>query len=219
MKKFQLEGSMRTDLGKKAAKAMRRKDLIPAVLYGGKESVNFTVAKEAVRKLVYSPEIFEVELMIDGKPHQAIMQELQFHPVSDDLLHLDFLEVVPGKPVVMDVPVILNGHAAGVRAGGKLALTTRTLRAKALIENMPEKVNIDVTDLELGKSIQVQDVKINNVQFLTAANAVVCAVNLTRAALSETNAAAPAAGESAAATPAATPAAAPAAAADKTAKK
>lgn len=208
MKKFQLEGTPRTDLGKKGTKAVRNQDMIPAVIYGseavelpftgkleeGEQLIeregrglitrSFQVSEEGVRKLVYSPEIFEVELTIAGKKYQSVMRELQFHPVSDKLLHMDFLEVVPNKPVVMEVPVQLTGHAVGVRAGGKMSLSMRKIRVKGMIENIPEKIVIDVTNLELGKTIQIKDVQVENLTLMNASNAVVCTVLVTRAAQS-----------------------------------
>ena len=122
MKTFQLEGQLRTELGKKAAKSLRQGDNIPAVLYGGNEVVHFTVSQESVRNLVYSPDIFAIDLTIGGKQVKAVLKDLQFHPVSDRILHLDFLQVEPSKPIVMEVPVVLTGHAEGVKAGGKLSL-------------------------------------------------------------------------------------------------
>ncbi|MGL4493145.1 MAG: 50S ribosomal protein L25, partial [Tannerellaceae bacterium] len=125
MKVFQLAGSLRTETGKKAAKAIRNNNSIPCIIYGGETVSQFTVEKEAVRKLIYSPEIFLVELTIDGKTCKAIMKDLQFHPVTDAVLHIDFLEVFEEKPIVIDVPVVLDGLAEGVKAGGKLSLEMR----------------------------------------------------------------------------------------------
>lgn len=182
MKSFKLEGKLRPELGKKASKALRGSDAIPAVLYGGKEVVHFTVTQESVRNLIYSPEIFVVELNIDGREYKAVLKELQFHPVTDAILHLDFLQVEAGKPVVVEVPVVLEGHAEGVRAGGKLALEMRKLKVKATYTEIPEKLYIDVTNLGLGKTIQVGALSFEGLEIMNAKNAVVCAVKLTRAA-------------------------------------
>ncbi len=182
MKSFKLEGVSRPDLGKKAAKAIRGTESIPAVLYGGEDVVHFTVSQEAVRNLIYSPEIFVVELSIDGKQVQAILKDIQFHPVTDAILHLDFLQVTQTKPVVVEVPVVLTGHAEGVRAGGKLALEMRKLKVKAIYTEIPEKLHIDVTTLGLGKTIQVGALHFDGLELMNAKNAVVCAVKLTRAA-------------------------------------
>ena len=187
MKTFQLEGKSREIAErsadqKRALKAMRKNSEIPAVLYGGENVVHFTVAANAVRNLVYTPEIYVVELTIDGVKRMAIMKELQFHPVSDALLHLDFLEVFPEKPIVMEVPVVLEGHAEGVKAGGKLQLQMRKLKVKAVYSEIPEKLVINVDNLGLGKTMQVGDIHFEGLEIMNAKNAVVCAVQLTRAA-------------------------------------
>ena len=187
MKTFQLEGKSR-EIAERSAdqtrslKAMRKNNEIPAVLYGGENVVHFTVAANAVRNLVYTPEIYVVELTIDGVKRMAIMKELQFHPVSDALLHLDFLEVFPEKPIVMEVPVVLEGHAEGVKAGGKLQLQMRKLKVKAVYSEIPEKLVINVDNLGLGKTMQVGDIHFEGLEIMNAKNAVVCAVQLTRAA-------------------------------------
>jgi len=182
MKTFELKGTVRTDLGKKATKAERVVDNIPAVLYGGKENVHFTTTVSDVRKLVYSPEVFVVNLDIDGKKTKAIMKALQFHPVSDKVLHIDFLQLIEDKPVTVELPVKLEGLAEGVKAGGKLALEMRKLKVKGLYTQIPENIVIDVTELGLGKSIQVAKVSVDKLEILNAKNAVVAQVKLTRAA-------------------------------------
>ncbi|MGL5562781.1 MAG: 50S ribosomal protein L25/general stress protein Ctc [Tannerellaceae bacterium] len=182
MKSFQLTGSLRTETGKKAAKAIRNNSSIPCIIYGGETVTQFTVEKEAVRKLIYTPEIFLVELTIDGKTCKAIMKDLQFHPVTDAVLHIDFLEVFEEKPIVIDVPVVLDGLAEGVKAGGKLSLEMRKLRVKALYNNVPEQLHINIENLALGKTIQVGQVAFENLEVLSGKNNVICAVKLTRAA-------------------------------------
>ena len=182
MKTFQLAGQPRPDLGKKASKGLRAGDLIPAVLYGGNDVVHFTVSQEAVRNLVYSPDIFVIDLDIAGKKVKAVLKDLQFHPVTDAILHLDFLEVEAGKPIVMEVPVVLTGHAEGVKAGGKLSLEMRKLKVRAPYYEIPEQLFIDVTELGLGKTIQVGALSFDGLEITNAKNAVVCAVKLTRAA-------------------------------------
>lgn len=182
MKTFQLAGTKRTDLGKKASKAVRVEDSIPAVLYGGDQVVHFSVTQEAVRNLIYSPEIFAIDLSIDGQVVKAVLKDIQFHPVTDKILHLDFLQVNETKPVVIEVPVVLTGHAEGVKAGGKLSLEMRKLKVKAVYTEVPEKLFIDVTTLGLGKTIQVGALSFDGLELMNAKNAVVCAVKLTRAA-------------------------------------
>ncbi len=182
MKTFELKGEVRTDLGKKSSKAARVGESVPCVLYGGAENVHFTSAASDLRKLIYSPDVFVVELEVAGKKCNAIMKALQFHPVTDKVLHIDFLQVTETKPVVVEIPVKLEGLAEGVKAGGKLALEMRKLRVKGLYTNIPERIVIDVTSLGLGKSIQVGSVSVENLEILNAKNAVVAQVKLTRAA-------------------------------------
>lgn len=187
MKTFQLEGKSREVAAtsadqKRALKAIRKNNGIPAVLYGGEKVVHFTVTKDSVRNLVYSPEIFAVELTIDGQKTMAIVKDIQFQPVSDAILHMDFLEVSDQKPVVMEVPVVLEGHAEGVKAGGKLNLQMRKLKVKAVYTSIPEKLFINVDHLGLGKTMQVGALHFEGLELMNAKNAVVCAVQLTRAA-------------------------------------
>ncbi len=184
MKSYELKGVVRQELGKKATKAVRTSSSIPCVLYGLNENVHFTVEKSDVHKLIYTPEVYVVDLTVDGKKTTAIMQALQFHPVSDNVLHIDFLEVNKTKPVIMEIPVRLHGLAAGVKAGGKLSLQTRKLKVKGIYTDFPEVINVDVTKLVLGKTIQVGDLKLDKLQILNAKNAVVAQVKLTRAARS-----------------------------------
>lgn len=182
MKSFNLNGAVRADLGKKAAKAFRAEGNIPCELYGNGRNIHFTCKETDLRKLVYTPEIYIVELNIDGQACKAIIQELQFHPISDRVLHVDFLEIQENKPIVMQVPVRLEGLAAGVKAGGKLTLDMRKLRVRGLYNNMPEKLIINVEKLELGKTMQVKALQFDNLEILNAANAVVCSVRMTRGA-------------------------------------
>ena len=146
MKTFDLKGTVRTDLGKKATKAERTVDNVPCVLYGVAENVHFTTTVSEIRKLVYSPEVFVVNLEIGGKVTKAIMKALQFHPVTDKVLHMDFLAITEDKPVVVNLPVKLEGLAEGVKAGGKLALEMRNLKVKGLYTQIPENIVIDVTE-------------------------------------------------------------------------
>ena len=189
MKTIEIKGSVRTDIGKKATRELRKNNGVPCVLYGVKKDENglpvathFTVTVEGLRKLVYTPNIYLVNLDIDGTVVTAIMKDIQFHPVSDAILHVDFLQVEENKPVAMEVPVQLEGLAEGVRAGGKLALQIRKLKVKALYSAIPERLVIDVTPLGLGKTIKVGELSYEGLELMNAKDAVVCAVKLTRAA-------------------------------------
>ncbi|MBQ5818106.1 MAG: 50S ribosomal protein L25/general stress protein Ctc [Bacteroidaceae bacterium] len=188
MKTISVSGSSRTEVGKRATNALRKEGLVPCCLYGEKKDENgnpvataFSVPVEGLRKLIYTPDIFVVELTIDEKPVKAVMREIQFHPVKDNVLHVDFYEITDEKPIVMAVPVKLEGLAQGVRAGGKLVQLQRRLKVKALYTNIPEKLVIDVTALELGKSIKVGEVSFENLELVTPKEALVCAVKTTRA--------------------------------------
>ena len=189
MKSIEIKGSLRTDIGKKATRELRKNNGVPCVLYGVKKDENglpvathFFVPTEGLRKLVYTPNIYLVNLDIDGTVVTAIMKDLQFHPVTDAILHVDFLQVEENKAIAMEVPVQLEGLAEGVRAGGKLALQIRKLKVKALYNAIPERLVIDVTPLGLGKTIKVGELSYEGLELLNAKDAVVCAVKLTRAA-------------------------------------
>lgn len=207
MKTFQLSAEPRTNLGKKAAKTLRSQNLIPVVLNGGEiitlpysgtlregEKVveigngkglittDLTVTNDSVRKLIYTPDIFAIELTIHGEKRMAVLKDIQFHPVKDTILHMDLLEVKEEKPVTIEVPVKLEGHAEGVKAGGKLTLSMKKLRVKAPYTAIPERLVINVDHLGLGKSLQVGELNFEGLELMNAKNAVVCAVQLTRAA-------------------------------------
>ncbi len=187
MKSIDVKGTARNEFGKKGAKALRKQNLIPCNLYGVERDEKglpvakaFSVTFEEVRNLVYSPDIFSVNLTIDGNTVLAVMREIQFHPVKDNILHIDFYQVTPEKPIVMAVPVKLNGLAAGVKAGGKLEQILRRVKAKALYTAIPEKIEIDVTPLTIGKSFKVGDLKVDGIEFVSPKDAVICTVLSTR---------------------------------------
>ena len=207
MKTFQLTAEPRTDLGKKAAKQLRAEGKIPVVLNGGEIielphsgnlregekiveigngkgliTTDLTVTNDSVRNLVYTPDIFAIELDVHGEKRMAVLKDIQFHPVKDNILHIDLLEVSDKKPVAIEVPVKLEGHAEGVKAGGKLTLSMKKLRVKALYTEIPERLVINVDSLGLGKSLQVGELHFEGLELMNAKNAVVCAVQLTRAA-------------------------------------
>ncbi len=184
MKHFKLSATVRKadQLGKKATKGLRREGLVPVVLYGGSETQHLVVKADDINKLIYTPDIFLIELDVEGKLIKAVLKEVQFHPVSDKTLHADLYEVSEDKPIVMSVPVVLNGHAVGVRAGGKLVREKRNLRVRAVYDKIPENLVIDVTNLKLGKTIQVHELSFDGLELVDAPQAVVCAVKQTRAA-------------------------------------
>lgn len=187
MKTIDIKGTARTIAERssdqtRALKAIRKNNGVPCVLYGGGENVHFTVTAEGLRNLVYTPHIYVVNLNIDGKEVKAIMKDIQFHPVKDNILHVDFYQIDDKKPIVMMVPVQLEGLAEGVRAGGKLSLQLRKVKVKALYNAIPERLVVNVSNLALGKSIKVGELSYEGLEILTAKDAVVCSVKLTRAA-------------------------------------
>ncbi|OQA50370.1 MAG: 50S ribosomal protein L25 [Bacteroidetes bacterium ADurb.Bin302] len=182
MRVFELNGTPRTELGKKACKTMRKENLIPCVIYGGKENINFTVTQSAIRKLIYTPEIFEVKLTIGKQTMKAILKEVQYHSVSDNILHVDFIEVDDKKPILFRVPIKTEGLAVGVRAGGKISLEMRKLKIKALCKDIPSSLTINVENLEIGKSIKAGDLSFPNIQIMDNKESLVVCVKSTRAA-------------------------------------
>lgn len=181
MKEFNLVGTLRSEYGKKAAKQLRKQDLVPCNLYGQGNNVTFNVNVNDVRKLIYTPDTMIVNLSIEGKECKAVVKELQFHPVSENLLHIDFLQVVADKPVTVEIPVQLEGHAEGVKAGGKLSLEARKLKVKALYPNLPDRVVVDVNSLGLGKKIQVADLHYEGLEIVNVKTQIVAQVKATRA--------------------------------------
>ena len=201
MKEFSVSGQKRATTGKKAAKELRKEGLVPCNLYGEKrgdnnlpEALSFAIPATQLRKVVYSPDVYVVNLTIDGEAHKAVMKEIQFHPTTDAVLHIDFFEVNETKPITIGIPVKLTGHAQGVRDGGRLSQAVRLLNVTAPYKQIPEVLEIDVTELKLGKAIKVAELNFEGLEIATPAQVVVCSVKATRASRS-----AAAAGEEAAA--------------------
>ena len=191
MKSINEKGTARTATGKKATRDLRKSGGVPCNLYGENKNENgesiamsFATTQEELRKLVYSPDIYSVNLTIDGKECKAVMKELQFHPVTDQLLHVDFYEITEEKPIVMEVPIQMTGLAEGVKAGGKLAASVRKLKVRAPYTAIPEKLIIDVTNLALGKTIKVGELSFEGLELVTSPSVVVCQVKMTRSAMS-----------------------------------
>jgi len=177
MQTVKINGVKRAEFGKKGAKDIRREKLIPCVLYGHKEeTVHFSISASDARPLLYTHKSFIVEITIDGKAELAVMREVQFHPVKDYPMHIDFFRVMPGKPVTIDIPVILTGNAEGVKAGGKLSLSRRKLTVSGLSENLPDDIVIDVTSLGLGKAIFVSDLHYEGLTIINPAKTAVCSI-------------------------------------------
>lgn len=180
MKSISIAGSARASVGKNTAREVRAGGNIPCVLYGGSGSVHFSAPEASFKKLLYTPEVFTVQLDIDGKNYHAVMREVQVHPVSDSVMHIDFLELSADKPVVMDVPVHVVGNSIGVKQGGKLVTKVRKLKIKSLPADLPESITLNVDDLDIGKAIRVKDINLKNVEILDSPNNIVTAVQVTR---------------------------------------
>ncbi|HNX66771.1 MAG TPA: 50S ribosomal protein L25/general stress protein Ctc [Bacteroidales bacterium] len=199
MKNIEIEGKLRTEFGKKGANALRANDNVLCELYGGKENVHFYAHQNDFLGLVYTPDVHLVKLNIEGKKYDAVMKEIQFHPVTDKILHIDFVQVFAEKQVVMDIPVKIEGVSAGVKAGGKLKVKRRTLKVKGFTKDFPEHLTIDISNLNIGDSIRIGDLVYNNLEIIDNKRAMIASVATTRNAQKE--------GEEAAAAPAAAPAA------------
>ncbi len=206
MNTLSIKGTKRVGHSKSGLKKLRTDGKVPCVLYGGKENVHFQAPALDFRHLVYTPNVYIVNIDVDGAQYNAVMREIQFHPVNDSILHIDFQQVFDDKPVVMHVPVKIKGSAEGVREGGKLIQKLRKLQVKALPAHLPDDVELDVTALKIGGSIRVGDVSREGVTFLDSKNNIIVCVRVTRAVVEEAPAAAaaaPAAGAEGAAAPAA----------------
>ena len=197
MREITINGQKREATGKKASKLMRKEGLVPCNIYGEKkdgkglpEAVSFGVPFTELRKAIYTPHVYVVNINLDGKAHKAIIKELQFHPTTDAVLHADFYEVTESKPITVGIPVKLNGLAQGVRDGGKLNLSIRKIDVTAPYANIPEVLEIDVTNLGLGKAIKVGELSFEGLTLATPAQVVVCSVKETRASKSAAAAAA-----------------------------
>jgi large subunit ribosomal protein L25 len=183
MKSIFMSGSPRENVGKKDAKALRIKGLVPCVLYGGAEQIHFSADEKAFKPLIFTPDAHTVELEISGKKYNAILQDVQYHAINDRLMHVDFLHVDESKPVVIAIPVAVNGIAPGVREGGKLLVKLRKMKVRSLLNNLPDKINIDISHLEIGQSVKVEHLQAQNpeIAFLDAPNVAVVSVSATRA--------------------------------------
>jgi large subunit ribosomal protein L25 len=211
MKTITIEGQLRTELGKQAARQLRSEEKVPGVIYGGAKEVNFSALATSFKTLVYTPDFQLAEVKVEGRSYNCILKDLQFDKVSDELIHADFLELVEDKKVVATIPIKFTGAAKGVKDGGKLITKMKALKVKTLPKYLKENIEVDLTNLELNGNIRVEDVKAANYEILNSPRIPIASIVLTRQ-LKQEEAAVPVAGAAAAAKPAA---AAPAAAAAK----
>lgn len=190
MKTVTISGSARTETGKKATKALRGQGLVPCVLYGGADQVHFFADTREFKKVIFTPDAFQIDLAIGEKNYKAVIQHTQYHPISDELIHADFYELDENRPVTIAIPVKVTGNSVGVRAGGKLMTKTRKLKIKALPAQLPDFISVDISDMNIGDSIKVNTLSVEGVTFLDAPNVVVVNVATTRAAAAAATAAA-----------------------------
>ena len=180
MKNIVINAKKREALGKKATKHLRRHDNVPCVLYGGEENIHFYVNKKELRKIIYTPEVFLINLDIDGKQYNVVMKDLQYHPVSDEVIHIDFVYVTEDKKIIVEIPVKIEGFSVGIKEGGFLHQSKRYIKVKAFIKFIPDNIVIDITELAIGKSIKISDISIENVELLDNDSTMIVAVKLTR---------------------------------------
>jgi large subunit ribosomal protein L25 len=220
MKSITIEGQLRTETGKKAARQLRSQDLVPGVIYGGEKEISFAAPSMAFKTFVYTPEFQKAEVKLDGKTYNCILKDLQFDKVSDKLIHIDLLELVENKKVIADIPIKFVGAAKGVKEGGHLIIKMKSLKVKSLPKHLKEQIEVNITGLELNGNIRVEDVKEKepNYEILNSPRIPIASVVLTRQLKQEEATAAPAAGTAPAAG-AAAPAAAAAPAEEKEKEK
>jgi large subunit ribosomal protein L25 len=189
MKTIELSGQLREKTGSNLAAAARREGAVPCVIYGStQETVHFTAMVADMKPFIYSPFVFFVNIKLGDKTYKTVMKDIQFHPVTDHPLHLDFLQVADDKPIRVDLPVTIKGTAPGVREGGRLVLSLRRLKALAMAAKMPGEVVLDVSSMNIGDKIRIADINIDGVEFLEAPNIVVVAVKVTRVVVPEASA-------------------------------
>ena len=177
-----MSGTLRENVGKKDAKKQRREGKIPCVLYGGKEQVHFSINEKDFKKIIFTPDVYILNIKINGTEFKAILQDVQYHPVTDKTLHADFLEVIEGKPIITALPVMLEGSAPGVLQGGILYNRFKKLKVKGLAENLPDNIVLNIAGLEINDSIRVRDLDVENVEFLDYPNSQIVAVKTSRGA-------------------------------------
>ena len=185
MKHFEVKGTVRTEFGKKAAKAIKRSNNIPCVVYGIGETIHFTVASSDVRNLIFTPEVMFADLDINGNKKISLLKEIQFDPISDEVIHIDFYEVEATKPVKVRIPLKLVGNSEGVKAGGKLKQSMKKLAVKGMMEDIPNIFEVNIDNLKLGETYRIKDLKSDKLEFTDPQNAMVVSVMAARGSASD----------------------------------
>jgi len=185
MKTIEISGSLRKALGKKSSKELRKSSNVPCVIYGGKENVHFSTHENNFSKLVYTPDAHIVMLNIEGKVYEAVLKEIQFHPVTDKIIHVDFTEISESKPITVPIPIKVSGDSVGVKAGGKLRIRRRSLFVRGLAADIPEFLPIDITELKIHQSVKVGDLLFDKIELVDPKKSMVLQVATSRVALKE----------------------------------
>lgn len=194
MKTLTLNASARTIGNKQSLKQLRRNEEVPGVIYGqGVENVNFSINVKELKKITHTPSSYILDVNVDGKVYKCVFHDVQYHPLTDEALHVDLLAINTEKPVTIDVPVVIVGNSEGVKQGGKLMVSSRKLKVSAMLENLPDTLEVDITNLALGKTIVAGNLSYDNVTIVSPKSTIICAVKMTRAALGAAAAAAAAA--------------------------
>ncbi len=176
METFEINGEIRKEVGKKFTKKLRKEGKVPCVLYGGKETIHFSAEEKEFRKMIYTPNIYVLKLTLDGKQYNALLKDTQFHPVSDHILHMDFIEISEEKPVIITMPVRLTGDSIGIKNGGKLRWKRRQMKVRGLPKDFPDFLDVDITDLEIGETLKVGDLSYENLEVLDPSRSMVASV-------------------------------------------
>lgn len=176
MKTIELKGTLRKDTGKKYSRQLRMEEKVPCVMYGGKENIHFSMPELSFKNIVYTPNVYLLKFEIEGNNHDAVLREIQFHPVTDKIIHADFKEYYPDQPVIINLPVKIVGESIGLKAGGKLRIRRRIVKARGLVKDFPEYIEIDITDLDIGSTIRIQDLKIEGLEFLDSSGSMIISV-------------------------------------------
>jgi large subunit ribosomal protein L25 len=182
MKTIEINGTFRKELGKKSSKELRKANNVPCVIYGGKENLHFYTHENNFKNLIYTPDAHLVNLKIEGKEYNAVLKEIQFHPVSDKIIHVDFIEVAKDKPVTIGIPIRVLGDSVGIKAGGKLRIRRRSLLVKGFANDLPEFLPIDITELQIHQSVKVGDLSFDKIELLDPKKLMVLAVATSRVA-------------------------------------
>ena len=203
MKTIEIKAISRDQFGKKSSNSLRAESNVPCVMYKEEGNLHFYAHENVFRGLIYTPEVYLVSLIVEGKSYSAVMKDMQFHPVTDRLLHIDFMQVFEDKPVTIDIPLKITGESVGVKAGGKLRVRRRTLKVKGLTKYLPDHITIDITPIGIGESIKIGDISHENLEIIDNSRAMIISVDVSRISLKDEEVAAPEAEAAAEETPAA----------------